>query len=49
MGWDNVKLVDKKFSDYKIGWIPIIPKSFVIAIAFIFNIFVRYAICPCVL
>lgn len=42
-------MVEKRYSDYTIGWILIILKAFVIIIAFVINIYVRKVICPFVL
>ena len=48
MSWEGIKIFDRKFSEFKIGWIPIILKSIVIAIAFAYNLFIRKAISPLV-
>ena len=49
MSWEGIKMVDRKFSEFKISWIPIILKSIVIAISLAYNLFIRKAICPLVL
>jgi hypothetical protein len=42
----GVKVVDRKYSDFTIRWIPIILKSVVIITCFAFNLFVRKLISP---
>lgn len=39
-------MVDKKWSDFKIGWIPIVLKSFVIGLALLLNFVIRKTVCP---